>query len=163
MVKRSQNDFLNISLAGFQKHLKNGCAFFFQRGYVQVQKKLTLHSEKSTWNLKITPSGEENHLQNLHFWFQNPNFRGYNTLFEVPFSNQIIGPPDLEALEKRSGAQPKVEKVQKMEPQIEDGSSVVGFLEMMLSSRVPSASKRFRFPLPSREVRNSFWLESRKN
>ena len=85
MVKRSQNDFLNISLAGFQKHLKNGCAFFFQRGYVQVQKKLTLHSEKSTWNLKITPSGEENHLQNLHFWFQNPNFRGYNTLFEVPF------------------------------------------------------------------------------
>lgn len=59
------------------------------------QKKLTLHSEKSTWNLKITPSGEENHLQNLHFWFQNPNFLGCNTLFEVPFPYQIIGPPEL--------------------------------------------------------------------
>ena len=100
MVKRSQNDFLNISLAGFQKHLKNGCAFFFQRGYVQVQKKLTLHSEKSTCNLKITPSGEENHLQNLHFWFQNPNFRGCNTLFEVPFQIKSLDLQILEALEK---------------------------------------------------------------
>lgn len=127
------------------------------------QKKLTLHSEKSTWNLKITPSGEENHLQNLHFWFQNPNFLGCNTLFEVPFPYQIIGPPDFGSSGKTKRCSTKSGKG------TENGTSnrrwklCCCFLEMMLSSRVPSASKRFRFPLPSREVINSFWLESRKN
>lgn len=64
---------------------------------------------------------------------------------------------------KRSGAQPKVEKVQKMEPQIEDGSYVVVFWKWCFHPVFPSASKRFRFPLPSHELINSFWLESRKN
>ena len=136
-----------------KKHSKNGCAISFSTGiFSGPKKKWTLHPEKLTWNLKITPSGEEKSSS-------KPSLLGSKSL-------------DLQSWRSNEfsfrGAQPKsgFRGVQKMGPQNLRWKLCCSMVETIFGNEsipcsISNQKEAFRFHRA--KLYKNFWLEPKES